>query len=152
MFKLFLVLLAALSLTVLFPGCATRQPMPRIDLAEPGWTKLTGQAVWHRPPDLELAGDLVLAFTNGQSFVEFTKGQFTVINAQRQGGRWNAEFFSKRVFSGRGSPPSRIPWLHLAEAVRTGSTPKGWTWTNSGGKWKLQNPRSGESIEGFFTE
>jgi hypothetical protein len=122
------------------------------DLTAPGWTYLTGQAVWTRPPNLELAGDLLVGYSNSSSLVQFTKGQFMVVTARRSDGNWQAEFFSQRRFAGHGNPPSRIPWLHLAEAAKTGMAPKGWIWSKSESGWKLQNVKSGETIEGFFAE
>lgn len=152
MFKFFSVVWLGATLAAASIGCATRHRMEPVDLTTPGWTQLAGQAVWIRPPNLELAGDLVVGYSNETSVVQFTKGQFAVVNARRSGGRWETEFFSQRKFSGRGQPPSRIPWLHLAEAARTGVTPKGWTWTRSESGWKLENVKSGESIEGFFAD
>jgi hypothetical protein len=148
MFKLFTLFSAILLLT----GCRTVQIGGPVDLSPPGWTARTGQAVWRRPPDLELAGDLLVASAPGKTFLQFTKGHLPVVVARQAEGQWQVEFFSEKSFSGRGRPPVRVPWLHLAKAVESGSTPRGWEWSDSGAGWKFQNRTTGETIEGFFEE
>jgi len=142
-----------LSLVLVLGGCTTPRALPVVDLAASGWTTRTGQAVWYRPPELELAGDILVAYRGDRSLVQFTKGHVEVVTARREGSIWDAQFFGRKHFQGSGKPPERTPWLHVAEALRKGSAGKPWVWSASpSGQWKIQNPKTGEKIEGFFAQ
>ena len=146
-----LLLVAA---SMICPGCRTLPSLPPIDLSAPDWTLQQGQAVWKpirsRP---ELAGELLLATkTNGDFFVQFAKTPFTLATAQMVNGRWQIEFgagdYQRR---GAGQPPARFVWFQLPCALSGTEMSDHWKFermtTNS---WRLENHRTGESLEGGF--
>jgi len=144
----------SLLIAVLAAGCRTAPPLPPADFSAPGWRVQQGQAIWKpsssRP---ELAGDLLLATNaNGNFFVQFSKIPFPLVTAQTSGDQWQIEFGADRFsWHGRGSPPDRFAWFQLPREL-LGPNLKG-TWhfqnpmTNS---WRLENPRTGETLEGEF--
>jgi hypothetical protein len=108
-------------------GCATVAPLPPVDLAEPGWTVRSGQAIWRpgagRP---ELAGDLLLAWrSEGAGFVQFSK-TLPMVEARMDPSGWRIDYPSaRRHRTGRGKPSSRILWFQLlrtADEARTAVT------------------------------
>lgn len=126
-----------------------------MNTGEPGWGIQQGQAVWR--PDrsrTELAGELVIAtHSDGRSLVQFTKTPLPLVTAQIGSNAWRVEFgVQQRVFSGRGKAPKRVLWLYLPRALQGAPIPPPLTWTRQQGNWILQNPRTGESIEGYLTE
>ena len=135
-------------------GCGTPVRLPPVDLNRPGWSTQQGQALWqpprHRP---EMAGDLLLATNvNGDFFIQFTKTPFTVATAEVSGGKWQIQFGAQEYHrSGRGAPPHVFVWFELPRALG-GATPDApWKWGRQpGGPWRLENPRSGEMLEGRF--
>lgn len=138
----------------LFFGCRTHPPLPPADLSAPGWRLQQGQAVWKptrsRPA---LAGELILAtMTNGDFFVQFSKTPFTLATAQVANGQWQIEFGNnKHRWSGRGELPSRLVWFQLPRTLTVGSLKTNWLFTQpSSDSWRLENPRTGEMLEGGF--
>ena len=151
-------------------GCMTAGHMPKADISGPGWTVLQGQAVWntprqhvfapphaerpapHRPP--EIAGDLILATrADGSAFVQFSKTPFTLAIGQVTPTGWQIEFPPQnRRYAHRGKPPARIVWFQLAKAIAGKPVAKNWIWLGSAEKFRLEDPSSGESLEGFFTQ
>jgi hypothetical protein len=134
-------------------SCRTA-PLPPADFSQPGWQVHEGQAVWkptkNRP---ELAGDLLLA-TNatGDYFIQFTKTPFSMAVARRQADLWQIEFGTgEHAWSGKGTPPRRFSWFQLPTALDgTDPTPP-WKFTAKPDHcWRLENPRTGESLEGCF--
>ncbi len=113
-----------------------------------------GQALWKptksRP---ELAGELLLATNaNGNFFIQFTKTPFTLATAQRVDDRWQIEFGSGDYRrSGQGAPPVRFVWFQLPTALVGAGVSDNWNFdrvtTNS---WRLENHRTGETLEGGF--
>src|SRR5581483_4578128 len=144
----FIVLLPAIA-----AGCRTT-PLPRVDLAEPGWTAREGQAVWQaRRSAPEIAGDLLVATNReGRAFVQFTKTPFPLVVAQLTTNAWQIESPTEnRRYSGRGSPPGRVLWLQLPRALAGVPLRSPWTWHNDGTLWRLENRSTGESLEGSLT-
>jgi hypothetical protein len=85
--------------------------------------------------------------------VQFTKTPFPFAIAQTSPTGWQIEFPPQnRRFAAPGSPPARIIWFQLANAVRGKPLAKAWTWHDSGTNWDLKNSSSGESLEGYFTQ
>lgn len=143
-----------LAVALLLSGCRTPPPLPPADLAAPGWRVQQGQAVWKptrsRP---ELAGELVLATrTNGDFFVQLAKTPFSLATAQVLNDRWQIEFGnSERRWGGRGEPPSRFVWFQLPRALASKSLDKHWRFTQPApNSWRLENSRTGETLEGGF--
>ncbi|MBU6399435.1 MAG: hypothetical protein KGS61_03875 [Verrucomicrobia bacterium] len=145
-----LVLAVGLLLT---GSCRSTPPLPPVDLSAPGWQVRQGQAVWRptksRP---EVAGDLWVATRpGGDLFVQFAKEPFVLATAQVAGERWRIEFGAGRYSRrGIGQPPARFAWFELGR-VLAGEVPhNGWDFmrltTNT---WKLENRRTGESLEGY---
>jgi hypothetical protein len=136
-------------------ACRTVPPFAAANLAESGWTVRQGQAVWQRPQGApEIAGEILVATRgDGESFVQFSKGAFPLLIAQSTPGRWQVEVPTQNQrYSGRGKPPARLLVLYLARALAGESLPAGWTWeTKPDGGWRLANPKTGESLEGYFT-
>jgi hypothetical protein len=135
-------------------GCVTSPDRILFTAAGPGWTVSEGQALW-RPgrKHPELAGEIVLA-TNGGGCgsVNFTKTLLPVVLAQTTKTNWLIEFPPQRLgFSGRGRPPQRFTWLFLAAALEGERLPGKIIFTRQpGGGWRLENRRTGETVEGFL--
>lgn len=150
-----LPLLAALFL-ILIAGCATPPPLPKLNLNEPGWTIRQGQAVWHARPDApEIAGDLLVAFnSDGRAFVQFTKSPLSIAVAQKTQNAWQVEFpMQNKRYAGHGRPPTRIVWLLLPGALEGKSLPHPWKWQRlPDDRWRLANPSSGETLEGYLAQ
>jgi hypothetical protein len=135
-------------------SCRSLSPLPPADFSAPGWRVQHGQAVWkptkERP---ELAGELLLAtHRNGDFFVQFSKTPFTLATAQVMTGQWQLEFGSGDYFRrGRGEPPSRFGWFQLPSALSGGTLVRDWRFERTDpGFWRLNNQRTGESLEGSF--
>jgi hypothetical protein len=102
----------------------------------------------------EIAGELVLATSvDGRTFTQFTKTPLPILVAQTTTNAWQIEFVvESRKFAGRGSPPTRLAWLHLARCLSGVSPPKGWKFTKGDdGSWHIENKKTGELLEGYLT-
>lgn len=140
--------------TVCCAGCRTTKSLPPVDLQEPGWHLQQGQAIWKptrtRP---SLAGELLLATrTNGDCFVQFDKIPFPLAAAQIAGDEWHIRFGTGRyAWHGRGEPPGRFVWFQLPRALASQPLAKHWKFERNGESWRLENSRTGESLEGSLT-
>lgn len=145
---------ALLPALILCVSCRTMNPLPSVDLAAPGWHTLQGQAVWKPPADRpEMAGDLTLATNvNGDFFMQFTKDPFPLVTAESLDGQWQIEFGAdEHSWRGRGQPPGRFGWFELPRALRGESLTGNWTFeTETTSTWRLENPQTGETLEGGF--
>lgn len=138
-------------------GCATfSKPLPPVNLQQPGWNVRQGQAVWKLPVkgNHDIAGDVLLATgPDDKSFVQFSKTPFPILIGQTSANHWQVELPPQnKRYAGPGLPPKRLIWLYLPRALEGKSLPAQWRWTNSGTDWRLENPKTGESIEGFFAQ
>ncbi|MBA4147144.1 MAG: hypothetical protein H0X66_03450 [Verrucomicrobia bacterium] len=81
-----------------------------------------------------------------------TKNPFPMVIAQLQANSWQIEFPTEnRTYSGRGNPPKRLAWLHLAKALQGGPVPEPWTFQKTDDtSWRFENLKTGELIEGFL--
>ena len=134
-------------------SCKTTTPLPKVNLLEPGWTVRQGQAVWRLEHGTrEIAGDLVVATgTDDRSLVQFSKSPFTLVIAQSATNHWEVEFPPQnKSYAGRGHPPLRLIWLYLPRVLAGHPPPKGWIWQKDTTQWHLENPATGESLEGYF--
>ncbi len=98
-------------------------------------------------------GDLLLATNvNGDFFIMFTKTPFTLATAQSTGGNWQITFGGGEYFwHGHGQPPVRFGWFQLPRALAGKSLDRGWTFSRKNdAAWRLENPATGESLEGEF--
>ncbi len=138
---------------VLLAACQTTRPLPPVNLGAPGWTLRHGQAVWHVPQGkTEIAGEVLLATrADGEAYAQFTKAALPLVIAQSAPGRWEVTFPPQnKHYAGRGAPPQRLLWLYLPRAAAGGSLPKSWLWRSDARGWKLENPATGEFLEGYF--
>ena len=142
------------ALLLLCAGCRTDNQLPPADFSSPGWRVQQGQAVWKpsssRP---ELAGDLLLATNvNGNFFIQFSKMPFPLATAQVSGDQWQIEFGAdKYSWHGRGTPPNRFGWFQLPHALLAQNLGDNWKFTRvETNSWRLQNPHTGETLEGEF--
>ncbi len=134
---------------------ACRTTLPPVDLAAPGWSIRHGQAIWKPSAnEAEIAGELLLAVNaDGRVLAQFSKSPFTLVEAQVTPGRWRIEFpLRRQSASGKGDLPARFVWFQLP-AAEAGRTPAAdWRFTGgSGGVWRLENVRTREMLEGFWT-
>lgn len=147
---LVLVLLAFL----LLQGCQTVPRLGPVDASQPGWRTQQGQAVWRPSKEgPELAGELVFAMhPDGSSLFEFSKTPLPLVQGQIRSNAWEIEFPARKLrISGRGRPPERFLWLHLAEFFEGKPLPKKIQTTGErSGNWRLENIHTGESVEGYL--
>jgi hypothetical protein len=135
-------------------ACRTAPSLPSVDLAEPGWRVQQGQAVWRARKDSpEIAGESLLAtHPGGRTFLQFTKTPLPFVVAQTTTNAWQIEFVAdNRTYSGRGRPPAQLAWLQWARCL-AGSVPSSdWKWQRyDGSRWHLENPTTGEMLEGYL--
>jgi hypothetical protein len=137
------------------PGCQTIPTLPPVNLSEPGWVVRQGQAVWRTKRDAsDVAGELILATNpDGRSFLQFTKTPLPFVVEQLTSNSWQIEIVPEnRTISGRGAPPKQLrAWIYLPRCLAGSPPPKSWSWKqleNNG--WRLENPATGESLEGFL--
>jgi hypothetical protein len=136
-------------------GCMTSPDKTLFSTTGPGWTVQQGQAIWKPGSKYpELAGEIVLAQNpDGRSSLQFTKTLLPVTLAQTTTTNWLIQFPPQRMgFTGRGQPPTRFVWLHLAAALAGRTLPEVYHFqrTQDGG-WRLENQRTGEFVEGFLS-
>jgi hypothetical protein len=146
--------LALLTYPVLLAGCRTASEAPLITATGTGWRVQEGQALWRpgrRSP--ELGGELVLAsHKDGRCIIQFTKTPLPLVTVQATATQWYIAFPpQRRSFAGRQPPPARLAWLHLPAALSGHSLPGALRFHRKpDGGWRLENIRSGETVEGFL--
>lgn len=138
------------------PGCRS----PRAGTASAGFTvpgvPRQGQAVWRRSAKgEELTGDLVVATGGPGSYVvEFSKPALPLVRVSRQGERWEVQATGRGRRSGRGRSPA-LCWFVLGDFL-SGSPalrpPWLGEWDGGARGWWIENPRTGERIEGYLEE
>ena len=134
-------------------GCRSLQPLPKVNITDPGWQVRQGQAIWRLPHhEREIAGDVLVATGPGDhNFVQFSKSPFSLVTAQSTPTQWEAEFPPQnKHYAGHGAPPLRLFWLYLPRVLTGKPPPKGWIWQHDNTQWRLENPATGESLEGYF--
>src|SRR6266478_8672171 len=144
---------ALLAVLTLCDGCQT--PTHSLFTASgPGWQVQEGQALWRpRRGYPELAGDLVVASdADGRCLIQFSKTPLELVSAQITRANWLIEFPPRRLaFSGRDRPPARFAWLFLHAALGGQTLPAQFVFERKAdGAWRLENTRSGETLEGFL--
>jgi hypothetical protein len=144
---------ALLAMLLCCAGCQTTTQSLFI-ASGPGWRVQEGQALW-RPGKAapELAGDLVLAtHADGRSLVEFAKTPMSFVVVQTTRTNWLIRIPPRRMsFRGRNPPPARTAWLFLNAALAGEPLPAPFRFERKAdGGWRLENTRSGESVEGYL--
>jgi hypothetical protein len=136
-------------------GCGTSSQKILFTVSGPGWTVKEGQALWRPGRQFpELAGEIVLAqHDNHCCSIQFTKTPLPILLAQTTGTNWMIQFPPRQMsFSGRGAPPRRFAWLYLHAAMAGEPIPKELRFERKPeGGWRLENTRTGETLEGFLT-
>lgn len=147
--------IALAALAIIFAGCRTVGHLSPISTAGPGWQVFHGQALWrsgrHRP---ELGGDLVVArHASGGYVFDFEKTPLPITAGQATATNWLIEFPAGDLsFGGKSRPPARFAWLYLGAALDGRPLPKRLRFERKAdGNWRLENTRTGESIEGFLS-
>lgn len=140
-----------LALVLLFTGCSTVR-LPPADFTSPGWEVRQTQAVW-RPNAAapELIGELLVAgHPDGRRLVQFSKQGLPVVTAQTTADAWQiGSSLRRRIYSGRGAPPDRVPWFQVTRLPPVASGSARWRLeTQPDGSWRLDHAASGERLEG----
>jgi hypothetical protein len=134
-------------------GCRTAK-QDLFTVSGPGWQVRQGQALWRpRHGFPELGGDIVLAsHTDGRCVIQFAKTPISLLSAQTSGTNWLIQFpAGDLAFAGRRRPPTRFAWLYLPAALAGESVPAPLKFEEKpDGGWRLENKRTGETIEGFL--
>jgi hypothetical protein len=146
-----LALLAGLALC---SGCWTPRASDLFTASGPGWRIQEGQALWRPGRGMpELAGEIVMASReDGHCVLQFAKTPMTLVIAQTSHTNWVIQFPPvRRGRTGRGSPPTRFAWLYLHPALVGDSLPGSFHFQRKpDGGWRLENERSGETVEGYL--
>lgn len=149
------VLLGSVLLAILMScgGCRTATTS-LFTASGPGWRVQQGQALWRpRRRFPELGGDLVMASDeNGRCLIQFAKTPMSLVTAQTTRTNWLIQFPAGNMsFTGRGQPSSRFAWLFLPAALAGEPLPARMHFkAKPDGGWRLENVRSGETLEGFL--
>jgi hypothetical protein len=147
--------LGALLLTVSLLGAGCQTSTKSLFIASgPNWHIEQGQVLW-RPGSRfpEVAGELVFGSDDsGRSFLQFAKTPMLLVSAQTTQTNWLIQFpLGKMSFAGRRNPPTRFGWLYLHHALASEPLPRSFKFERRpDGSWRLENRRSGETLEGFL--
>jgi len=143
-----------LAALVLFCGCRTTT-QSLFTASGPGWHVQQGQALWRPERGLpEFGGDLVLATdADDRALIQFDKTPLSMVFVQTTTNRWLIRFPQRRLgFAGRGSGPTRFAWLYLPAALAGKELPPALQFEHKpDGGWRLENTRTGETLEGFLS-
>jgi hypothetical protein len=146
--------LLLLAVLVFLSGCQT-STQSLFTTAGPDWRVQQGQALWRPQRGLpEFGGDLVLARDDaGRCLIQFDKTPMAILSAQTTSNRWLIKFPQREMsFSGRGPGPTRFSWLYLPTALAGKPLPKQLHFESKpAGSWRLENSRTGETLEGFLS-
>ena len=147
---------AALGVFLACAGCYTAPKAPLFTVSGPGWHVQEGQALWRPKRDFpELGGELVMARDDaGRCMIQFAKTPLPLVLAQTTQERWRIEFPPRRLrFGGAQPPPSQLAftWLYISSALSEQPIPDYFYFERKpNGGWRLENTRSGETVEGFL--
>lgn len=101
----------------------------------------------------EIGGDLIFASNAaGQHFIQFDKTPISLMLAETTSNRWLIKFPQQnRSFGGRGAGSTHFAWLYLPRALAGQALPKDVQFKRRpDGGWRLENARTGETLEGFL--
>lgn len=120
-----------------------------------GWRVQQGQALWRPHRGLpEIGGDLVLANDDaGRHLIQFDKTPIAILSAQTTSNRWLIRFPQRNLsFGGFGRGSTRFGWLYLPAALAGQALPGNFHFERKpDGGWRLENSRTGETLEGFLS-
>ena len=123
--------------------------------AGPGWRVQQGQALWRPERGMpEFGGDLVFATDDaGRCLIQFDKTPMAILSTQTTTNRWLITFPQRQMsFSGNKPAPTRFSWLYLPDALEGKPVPKNFLFERRpDGGWRLENSRTGETLEGFLS-
>jgi hypothetical protein len=143
-----------LAALLLASGCQTAT-QSLFTASGPNWHVQQGQAVWRPGRGMpEIGGDLVLAGDDsGRWLIQFDKTPMAIMSAQITSNRWLIKFPPRQMsFGGRGSGWTRFSWLYLPAALENKRLPNSMHFEHKpDGSWRLENSRTGESVEGFLS-
>jgi hypothetical protein len=146
--------LALLTIAMFSSGCRTTTGTSLFTTSGPGWHAQEGQVLWRPGRGLpELGGDLVMvSHEDGRCAIEFAKTPLSLVSAQTTRTNWLIQFPPQQMrFSGRGPGPTRFAWLYLHTALAGEQLPQPLRFERKpDGGWRLENTRSGETLEGFL--
>jgi hypothetical protein len=137
-----------------FSGCATT-PQNLFTVSGPGWTVRQGQALWTpRSGAPQIGGDLIVATdANRRALVQFEKMPLSLVTAQVTPEFWTIRFAQRGGFwKGHQPAPTRTIWLYLPAALAGKPLPEPLHFNlEHSGNWRLENPKTGEILEGFLS-
>ena len=146
--------LAWFAVLPLCSGCRAPRDSDLFVTSGPGWKIQEGQALWRPRRGIpELGGDIVMAsHADGRCVVQFIKTPLPLVLAQTSRTNWLIQFPPRQMgFMGRGAPSRYFAWLHLHAALEGEAIPAGFHFEQKpGGGWRLENPGSGETVDGFL--
>jgi hypothetical protein len=153
-FAAFLNRLSLVAGLMMFCGCQTA-PRDLFTATGAGWHVQQGQALWRPKRGLpEFGGDLVMATdANGRCLIQFDKTPMSILSAQTTSSSWLIRFPQRQMgFSGHGHGSTRFAWLYLHAALAGETLPAALHFERKAdGGWRLENTRTGETIEGFLS-
>lgn len=140
--------------TIFLSGCATT-PTTLFTVSGPSWNVQQGQALWTpRKGAPQFGGDLLLATdANGRSLIQFEKTPISLVTVQLTPKDWTLDFSQLGGFwKGHQPAPARTVWLYLPDALAGKPLPKVFHFEQkSNGNWRLEDVKTGESLEGFLS-
>jgi hypothetical protein len=120
----------------------------------PGWRVQQGQALWRPGRQYpELGGEVIMAtHQDGRCAIQFLKTPIPLVLAQTGPTNWVIQFPPRQMnFAGKNNPPPRFLWLYLHAALAGESLPEFLHFSRKpDGEWKLENIKSGETLEGYL--
>jgi hypothetical protein len=135
-------------------GCRTMASDSLFTTSGPGWRVQQGQALWRPGRNYpELGGEVVVAsHPDGRCSAQFDKTPISLVLAQTSMTNWLIEFPPRQMsFAGKDNPPSRFLWLYLRAALDGKALPDELHFSRKpDGGWKLENTKSGETLEGYL--
>jgi hypothetical protein len=148
--------LSSIALFCLILVCGCQSPVQNLFATTgPNWHVQQGQALWRPQRGLpEFGGDVVLASDDaGRHLIQFDKTPMAILSAQTTSNRWLIKFPQRNLsFSGFGRGSTRFGWLYLPPALAGQTLPKNFHFERKpDGGWRLENSRTGETLEGFLS-
>ena len=94
----------------------------------------------------------MVSHEDGRCAIEFAKTPLSLVSAQTTRTNWLIQFPAGRMgFTGRRQPPARFAWLYLHAALSGEPLPPPLRFARKpDGGWRLENTRTGETVEGFL--